>query len=105
MSHCLFDFENIIHLDDCAIQKLLRELDLQELATALTGSSPDVQECIFHNMSNRAATMLKEDMECMGPAKVSRVIEMQNKIIKIIMQLESTGDIVIPMVRDESVIE
>ena len=105
MSHCLFDFENIIHLDDRAIQKLLRELDLQELATALKGSSPDVQECIFHNMSNSAATMLKEDMEFMGPAKVSRVIEMQNKIIKIIMQLESTGDIVIPMVSDESVIE
>ena len=56
-------------------------------------------------MSNRAATMLKEDMEFMGPAKVFRVIEMQNKIIKIIMQLESTGDIVIPMVSDESVIE
>ena len=49
--------------------------------------------------------MLKEDMEFMGPVKVSRVTEMQNKIIKIIMQLESTGDIVIPMVSDESVIE
>ena len=105
LSHCLFDFENIIYLDDRAIQKLLRELDFQELATALKGSSPDVQDCIFHNMSNRAATMLKEDMEFMGPVKVSRVTEMQNKIIKIIMQLESTGDIVIPMVSDEPVIE
>lgn len=105
LSHCLFDFENIIHLDDRAIQKLLRELDLQELATALKGSSPDVQDCIFHNLSNRAATMLKEDMEFMGPVKVSRVTEMQNKIIQIIMRLESTGDIVIPMVSDEPVIE
>lgn len=95
MSHCLFDFENIIHLDDRVIQKLLRELDLQELATALKGSSPDVQECIFHNMSNRAATMLKEDMEFMGPVRLKDVEEAQQKIVSIIRRLEDSGDIVI----------
>ena len=105
LNHCLFDFENIIHLDDRSIQKLLRDLDSQELATALKGASPEVKDRFFHNMSNRAATMIKEDMEFMGPVKVSRVTEMQNKIIKIIMRLESAGDIVIPMVSDEPVIE
>lgn len=105
MNHCLFDFENIIHLDDRAIQKLLREIDSQELATALKGASPEVKDRFFHNMSNRVATMIKEDMEFMGSVKVSRVTEMQNKIIKIIMRLESAGDIVIPMVSDEPVIE
>lgn len=105
LNHCLFDFENIVCLNDLTIQKVLRELDAQELTTALKGASYDVQEKFFQNMSKRAATMLKEDMEFLGPVKVSRVTEMQNKIIKIIMQLESTGDIVIPMVSDEPVIE
>ena len=105
LNHCLFDFENIVHLDDRAIQKILRDVDSQGLATALKGTSSDVQESFFHNMSNRVATMIKEDMEFMGPVKVSQVIESQNEIIKIIMRLESNGDIVIPMISDEPVIE
>ena len=105
LSHCLFNFENIVHLDDNSIQKLLRVLDLQELAIALKGTSYDVQEYFFHNMSEYDVIMLKEDMDVIGPVKVSLVNEMQYKIIKTIMQLKSEDNIEIPLVDEESEIE
>ena len=66
---CLFSFEDFQYLDDRAIQKVLRDTDIQELAKALKGASTEVQAKIFRNMSQRAATMLKEDMEWMGPVR------------------------------------
>ena len=65
----MFVFEDIVLLDDRSIQKVLREVDGQEIAKALKGVDGEVQEKIFKNMSKRAATMLKEDMEFMGPVR------------------------------------
>lgn len=92
----LFDFEDIVILDDRSIQKILREVDTQQLAKALKGTGEEVQDKIFRNMSRRAAGMLKEDMEFMGPVRALDVEEEQSNIVKIIMRLERDGEIVIP---------
>ena len=92
----LFYFEDIVMLDDRSIQKILREVDTQQLAMALKGTDEEVQDKIFKNMSRRAAAMLKEDMEFMGPVRALDVEEEQSNIVKIIMRLERDGEIVIP---------
>jgi flagellar motor switch protein FliG len=91
----MFVFEDIVMLDDRAIQKVLREVDSQELAKALKSVDTEVQDKIFKNMSKRAATMLKEDMEYMGPVRLKDVEESQQKIVSIIRHLEDTGEIVV----------
>lgn len=91
LNHCIFDFEDIALLDNRSIQKILRDIDQQELAKALKGSDPEVQEAIFQNMSMRAASMLKEDMEFMGPIRLEDVEASRAKIIKIIFHLEELG--------------
>lgn len=91
----MFVFEDIVMLDDRAIQKVMREVDTQELAKALKAVDTEVQDKIFRNMSKRAAGMLKEDMEYMGPVRLKDVEEAQQKIVSIIRHLEDTGEIVI----------
>ncbi|MBL8965453.1 MAG: flagellar motor switch protein FliG [Spirochaetaceae bacterium] len=91
----MFVFEDIVLLDDRSIQKVLREVDGQELAKALKGVDNEVCEKIFKNMSKRAATMLKEDMEYMGPVRLKDVEEAQQKIVSIIRHLEESGEIII----------
>ncbi len=91
----MFVFEDIVLLDDKAIQKVLREIDNQDLAKALKGVDPEVQEKIFKNMSKRAATMLREDMEFMGPVRLKDVEEAQQKIVNVIRRLEEEGEIVV----------
>jgi flagellar motor switch protein FliG len=91
----MFVFEDIVMLDDRAIQKVMREVDSQELAKALKSVDSEVQDKIFKNMSKRAASMLKEDMEYMGPVRLKDVEEAQQKIVSIIRHLEDTGEIVI----------
>ncbi len=91
----MFVFEDIVMLDDRAIQKVLREVDQQELAKALKSVDTEVQDKIFRNMSKRAASMLKEDMEFMGPVRLKDVEESQQKIVSVIRRLEDSGEIVI----------
>ena len=91
----MFVFEDIVLLADRDIQKVMREVDSQELSKALKSVELEVQEKIFKNMSKRAATMLKEDMEYMGPIRLKDVEEAQQKIVSIIRHLEDTGEIVI----------
>jgi len=91
----MFVFEDIVMLDDRAIQKVMREVDSQELAKALKSVDTEVQDKIFRNMSKRAAGMLKEDMEFMGPIRLKDVEEAQQKIVSIIRHLEDTGEIVV----------
>ncbi len=95
LNKCIFDFDDITKLDDRAIQKVLRDLDQQTLAKALKGTNPEVQDKIFHNMSLRASSMLKEDMEFMGPVRAEDVYAARAEVLKIIFHLEETGDIVI----------
>lgn len=91
----MFVFEDIVLLDDRAIQKVLREVDTTELAKALKAVDSEVQDKIFRNMSKRAATLLKEDMDYMGPIRLKDVEESQQKIVSIIRKLEEQGEIVV----------
>jgi flagellar motor switch protein FliG len=91
----MFVFEDIVMLDDRAIQKVMREVDSQELARALKSADPKVHDKIFNNMSKRAAAMLKEDMDYMGPVLLKDVEEVRQKIVSIIRHLEDAGEIVL----------
>ena len=91
----MFVFEDIVQISDRDIQKVLRESDQQQLAKALKNVDTEVQDKIFRNMSKRQATMLKEDMEYMGPVRVKDVEEAQQKIVSVIRRLEDSGEIVI----------
>ncbi len=91
----MFVFEDILSLDDKSIQRVLREVDNNELATALKGSNEEVQSVIFNNLSKRLAAMIREDMEFMGPVRLKDVEEAQQKIVNVIRKLEDTGEIII----------
>lgn len=91
----MFVFEDILILDNRSIQTVLREVDNNELAVALKNANEDVQQVIFDNLSSRLATMIKEDMEFMGPVRLKDVEEAQQKIVNIIRKLEDSGEIVI----------
>jgi flagellar motor switch protein FliG len=91
----MFVFEDIVMLDDRAIQKVLREVDTAELGKALKSVDTEVQDKIFRNMSKRAAGSLKEDMEFMGPIRMKDVEESQQKIVSIIRKLEDQGEIIV----------
>ena len=100
----MFVFEDIVLLDDRSIQKVLREVDTNDLAKALKAVESDVQEKIFRNMSKRAAALLKEDMDYMGPIRLKDVEEAQQKIVNIIRKLEESGDIVIARAGEDEII-
>ena len=91
----MFVFEDIVKLEDRAIQRILREVDNKDLAMSLKGSNQEVKDKIFKNMSERARTMLTDDMEYMGPVRAKDVQECQSKIVGIIRMLESSGEIVV----------
>jgi flagellar motor switch protein FliG len=100
----MFVFEDIVLLDDRSIQKLLREVDQQELAKALKAVDTEVQDKIFRNMSKRAASLLKEDMEFMGPIRLKDVEEAQQKIVNIIRKLEEAGEIVVARAGEDELV-
>lgn len=89
------DFDIILKLDDLEVQKIAREMDSQVLAMALKGANEPVKEKIFRNISERAAKMVKEDMEYMGNVRISDVKEGQRAIVRIIRHLVDCGEIII----------
>ena len=91
----MFVFEDILLLDDRAIQRVLRDVDNSDLGVALKGANDEVQSAIFKNLSSRLAAMIKEDMEFMGPVRMKDVEEAQQKIVGIIRKLEDSAEIVI----------
>lgn len=91
----MFTFEDLLQLDDRAIQQILKEVDMKELALALKGASDALKDKIFRNMSERAVNMLKEEIEFMGPVRVRQVEEAQQRIVSIVRRLEEAGEIVI----------
>ncbi len=91
----MFVFEDVLTLDSRSIQRFLREVDNNQLAIALKGSTEEVQKVIYGNMSKRLAEMIKEDIEFMGPVRLKDVEEAQQKIVNIIRKLEDAGEIVI----------
>jgi flagellar motor switch protein FliG len=104
VKNMMFVFEDLVQLDDRAVQQILREVDMKDLATALKGVAPEVQEKILHNLSERASAMLKEDMEFMGPIRLRVVEEAQQKIVGVIRRLEEAGEIFIGRSGEEEVL-
>ncbi|NLL81338.1 MAG: flagellar motor switch protein FliG [Tissierellia bacterium] len=91
----LFVFEDIINLDRTSIQRTLREVSNEDLALALKGASEEVADIIYSNMSKRAAELLKDDIQFMGPVRLSTVEEAQQRIVAIIRRLDEAGEIII----------
>jgi flagellar motor switch protein FliG len=91
----MFVFEDIQKVNDKGIQSVLKEVDNSELALALKTASKELQNKIFKNMSERAAQLIKEDMEYMGPVRVSDVESAQQRVVDIVRRLEESGDVVI----------
>lgn len=91
----MFVFEDIKLVNDKGIQSVLKEVENDELSLALKTASEQLKEKIFSNMSERAAAMVKEDMEFMGPVRVSDVESAQQRIVDIVRRLEESGDLMI----------
>jgi flagellar motor switch protein FliG len=91
----MFVFDDIVLVDDRGLQKVLRSVESQELAVALKASTDQVKEKIFRNMSERAAEILKEEMEVSGAVRIKDVTDAQQKITKIVQDMERKGELVI----------
>lgn len=91
----MFVFEDILLLDDRAIQRVLRDVENADLELALKNTTEEVQNVIYKNLSKRLAAMIKEDMDFMGPVRMKDVEEAQQKIVAVIRKLEDAGEIVI----------
>lgn len=89
----MFLFEDIVQIDDRGIQRILRDVDKRDLALSLKVSDDKIKNKIFKNMSERAAAVVKEELEFMGPVKLKEVEQAQMRIVDIIKQLESDGEI------------
>jgi flagellar motor switch protein FliG len=91
----MFVFEDIKMVNDKGIQAVLKEVENDELALALKTASDELKQKIFGNMSERAGNLIKEDMEFMGPVRVSDVESAQQRIVDIVRRLEEAGDVII----------
>jgi flagellar motor switch protein FliG len=100
----MFVFEDLILVDDRGFQKLLRKIETVELAVALKAASEEVKEKVFRNMSERAGEMLQEEIEDMGPVRMTEVVDSQQKITAIIQEMEARGELIISGRRGEEII-
>ncbi len=91
----MFLFEDIIMIDDKSIQRILRDVDKRDLALALKVADEKIKEKIFKNMSERAASVVKEELEFMGPVKLKEVESAQMRIVDVIKKLEEQDEIVV----------
>lgn len=99
----MFVFEDIVTLDDRAVQLVLRQVDAKELATALKGVRAEVKQKIMRNMSERAAQNLEEEIVLLGAVKMKTVEEAQGAIVRVIRALEESGQVVVTRGTDEYV--
>lgn len=100
----MFVFEDIITLDNASIQRIVREVDMKDMALALKGSSEEVSRILYNNMSKRAAQTLKEDIEYLGPVRLIDVEKAQQAIVAIVRRLDEAGEIVISRGGEDAVI-
>ncbi|MEA5114723.1 MAG: flagellar motor switch protein FliG [Geobacteraceae bacterium] len=91
----LFTFEDFVNLDDRGIQAIMREVSNDTLTLAMKTATDELKDKIFRNISSRAAEMIKEDLEVMGPVRLSDVERAQSEIIKIVRRMEEEGQLVI----------
>jgi flagellar motor switch protein FliG len=101
----MFVFENVMDLDDRGIQLLLREVQSETLVVALKGTSEPLREKIFKNMSQRAAEMLRDDLDAKGPVRLSEVEAEQREILRIVRRLAEDGQIVMGGKGEEGLVE
>jgi len=100
----MFVFEDIISLDDAAIQRVVRETDSKDLAKALKGASDDVKGRVLRNISKRAGEMLNEELEYMGPVRLREVEEAQRRIVHVIRRLDEAGEIIIARGGEDAIV-
>ena len=98
-----FTFEDILKIDDAGIQMIMKEVKQEDLGLGLKTASEELAEKLFSNMSERAALMLKEDLESLGPKKVSEVEKAQQKVIAVCKKLEDEGKVIVGGGADEMV--
>ena len=91
----MFVFEDVLLVNDKGIQQVLKEIEQEDLSLALKTASPELRDKIFRNMSERASQLIQEDMEYMGPVRVSDVESAQQRIVDVVRRLEDAGEIII----------
>ncbi|GEL66207.1 flagellar motor switch protein FliG [Marinilactibacillus psychrotolerans] len=101
----LFTFEDIVSLQKADVQKVLREVNQDDLILALKGVSDELRDFIFENLSARAVDTLKEDMQFLGPARLSAVEEAQQKIVTVIRRLDEQGEVYIMRGEQDAIVE
>lgn len=92
----MFTFHDLAAVDNAAMQRILKEVNTDTLTLALKTATEELKMKIFNNISNRAAEMIREDLEVMGPKKLSEVEAVQQTIVKIALKLEDEGELVLP---------
>lgn len=100
----MFVFEDIIKLHDVAIQRVLREVDQKDLAKAMRGTNEEVTNRIYKNMSKRAADMLREEIQFMGPVRLKDVEEAQQRIVQVIRRLDEAGEIIVARGGEDAIV-
>jgi flagellar motor switch protein FliG len=95
ISQMMFVFDDIVLVDDKGMQQLLRNVETQDLAVAMKAASPEAQDKIFNNMSQRASAMLTEEIDSMGPVRMADVTDAQQKIVRVIQEMEKKGELMI----------
>jgi flagellar motor switch protein FliG len=100
----MFTFDDLVRLDTGSAQTLMRHVDKDKLAVALKGASEAVREFFYTNMSTRAAKMLQEDMQSMGPVRLRDVDEAQVLLVNLAKDLAAKGEIIISKSRDEEMV-
>ena len=100
----MFVFEDLVLVDDRGFQKLLRKIESVELATALKAAPDEVKDKVFKNMSERAGAMLQEEIEDLGPVRMTEVIDAQQAITRIIQEMETKGEVIISGRRGDEII-
>lgn len=101
----MFLFEDILHFDDRTVQLIINEMEKSDLVMGLKGVQPELADKFLSNMSNRAADMLREDMDALGPVPLSDVKDAQQRIIKKIKELEEEGQITTRKMDEEEIVE
>ncbi len=100
----MFIFDDIVNLDDSSIQRIIRDLDNNDIAMSLKGASDEVKTRIFKNISKRAGEILEENMEFMGPVRLREVEEAQQRVVAVIRRLDESGEIIISRGGDDAII-
>jgi len=99
----MFVFDNLIEVDDRGVQAILREISTDVLVLALKGSDDEIKEKIFANMSKRAAELMRDDLEAMGPVKLSEVESAQKEVLTVARRMADTGEISLGTAGEEMV--